>query len=1059
MTPQEIERYVLQASNSSNPSNQQQANNYLNQWVSSNNDNILANTIVEVVRVTQREVVLFYALTVFSRLNNADPQQRAIFRQEILSQLLQSSQSSSSSLSSIAIDNNTDVINSTSSSSSSSSNNNYHNQSSWSPSYLRTKVGVLLAHFIQSDFPQNWPSAFDDLQSPLLLQNAPDILLRTLVALMDDFGKDETEINTKIKDYLRGYNTNPQQPNQIIMVNNPQQSISGRLIDTISSILEQALAETNERAEEQIQIYAVLSLNVLKGFMSWVDIALVLDERILRLIFTALARGSVVDANTDAGVVAIECMGELIARGMEDDKKIQIICHSRVLENIHAHVDLVTVDASPIDVVLEVAKFINRTGLEVLPIISEQQQKQDIAIPDEIITLNNQLMDLFFRCFAFDDIDVSGAVIPLAGSLISISSDLQQQQNCQQQDSLMSKLLTITYNQMRYPPDFQYDYEDEDEAEEELYRTELRKLNQKFVRANSELCLRTLSTILSQLPLLLSAAPTPDIEVAVSLVYQYCEGIRPPPGMQVVMRDETFRNLLVGLHLSDIIQHPHSEVLTLYYETSVRYHPLLKERPDLLQKVLGAMTGARGLQHENGRVRSRCCYLLLRLIKSVGSSSNKSNKSSVLRPYVETAVSGIRGLLENSNVQLRLEDTLNLFETIGLLLGKNGLSPSEQGQYLTNVMTPHVHSIKTILNEMKQYNSQDPETYGETLSNSIAAIAYLSKGFKKPSIEVQTVLLETLEVAFSVLEALPNNEEIRNKTYVFVQRLIQCLEDKVLNIMPRLLFLLIQHCTAEDILDVSQLINQLCIKFKANATCALDSNLLPYLQKCHHISNTIGVDTGAPEHQQGQDVEVAPHLRTEQLSIQKLSYAVLNHIVSNDVTAVLISPTNISSLEAILQSMSEGAVSVEDPLMKKTCLIFFRLLLNQWVTTTIMTVGNGGNNVDSSDVPDYIVQGYVQFICDVLVPGMLQFFLRNDGIFNINDANSFRLLVEFSCILEILKTRLPEIFGNVVDKTIQQLALPLPMVEGFRLASTRKEFEDCLKGIIQQHRELQNTTR
>jgi len=1052
MTPQEIERYVLLASNPSNLQLQQQANNYLNQWVSSNNDNILADVIVEVVRVTQREVVLFYALTVFSRLNNADPQQRTMFRQEILSQLLQSSSSSSSS-SSITIDNNTDVINSTSTSS--SSNNNYHNQSSWSPTYLRTKVGVLLAHFIQSDFPQNWPTAFDDLQTPLLLQNAPDILLRTLVALMDDFGKDETEINAKIKDYLRGYNTNPQQPNQIMVVNNSQQSISGRLIDTISSILEQALAETNGRAEEQIQIYAVLSLNVLKGFMSWVDIALILDERILRLIFLALARGSVVDANTDAGVVAIECMGELIARGMDDDKKIQIICHSRVLENIHAHVDLVTVDASPIDVVLEVAKFINRTGLEVLPIISEQQQKQAIAIPDEIITLNNQLTDLFFRCFAYDDIDVSGAVIPLAGSLITTSSDLQQQ-SCQQQDILMSKLLNITYNQMRYPPDFQYDYEDEDEAEEELYRTELRKLNQKFVRKNSELCLRTLSTILSQLPLPLSAAPTPDIEVAVSLVYQYCEGIRPPPGMQVVMRDETFRNLLVGLHLSDIIQHPHSEVLTLYYETSVRYHPLLKERSDLLQKVLGAMTGPRGLQHENGRVRSRCCYLLLRLIKYVGSSSNKSNKSSVLRPYVETAVSGIQGLLENNNVQLRLEDTLNLFETIGLLLGKNGLSPSEQGQYLTNVMTPHVHSIKTILNERKQYVSQDPDTYEQTLSNSIAAIAYLSKGFKKPSTEVQTVLLETLEVAFSVLEALPNNEEIRNKTYVFVQRLIQCLEDKVLNIMPRLLFLLIQHCTAEDILDVSQLINQLCIKFKANAICALDSNLLPYLQKCHHISNTIGVDESALEHQPGQNVEVAPHLRTEQLSIQKLSYAVLNHIVSNDVTAVLISPTNISSLGVILQSMSEGAVCVEDPLMKKTCLIFFRLLLNQWVTTTFI---NGGNNIDSGAVPDYIVQGYVQFICDVLIPGMLRFFLRNDGIFNINDANSFRLLVEFSCILEIIKKHLPEIFGGMVDKTIQQLALPLPMVESFRLASTRKEFEDCLKGIIQHHRKLQSTTR
>jgi len=1039
MTPQEIERYVLLASDASNIELQQKANIFLNQWVTTNNDKVLADAIIEVVRVTQREVVLFYALTVFSRLNNADPRQRSVFRQEILTQLFQSSSSSpppTSPSSYIATDNNTNVINSTTSSS-----NNYHNRSSWSPTYLRTKVGVLLARFIQLDFPHAWPSTFDDLQAPQMLQNAPDILLRTLISLMDDFGRDETEINTKVKDYLRGYDTNLKQPNQVMVTNNPQQSISGRLIETISSILEQALSESNGRTKEQKQVYAILSLQALKGFMSWVDIVLLLDERILRLIFVALARGSAVDAANaaDAGVVAIECIEELVDRGMEDDKKIKMLSHTRVLENIHAHVDLVTVDASPIDVVLEVAKFINRTGLEVLPIIFSAEQQQQhrqvfVAIPDDFVTLKNQLVDIFFRCFAYDDIDVSGAVIPLAGSLISISSlDRQQQQTkFQQQKSLLPNLLNIAYNQMRYPLEFQYDYEDEDEAEEEIYRTELRKLNQKFVRANSELCLQTLSTILSHLPLPLSTAPTPDIEVAVSLVYQYCEGIRPPPGMKVVMRDETFCSLLVGLHLSDIIQHPHREVLTLYYETSVRYYPLLKERSDLLQKVLEGMTGTRGLQHEYARVRSRCCYLLLRLIKSVGSNSNKSNQNSVLRPYVETAVSGIQGLLENDNVQLRLEDTLNLFETIGLLLGKNGLTPSEQGQYLTNVMAPHVRSIEIILNEKKQYIAQDSDKYGEKLSNSIAAIAYLSKGFKRPSLEVQTVLMGTLQVALTVLEAFPTNYEVRNKTYVFIQRLIQCLENKVLNIMPRLLSLLIQHCTAEDILDVSQLINQLCIKFRTNAACVLDSNLLPFLQKCYHISNTIAIDKSASEHQQGQDrLEVAPHLRTEQLSIQKLSYAVLNHIVSNNVSAVLLSPTNVSSLEAILQSMSEGAISVEDPLMKKTCLVFFRLLLDQ-------TVGNGRSNLSA---PDYVVQGFVQFICDVLVPGILQSFLRNDGVFNVNDANYMRLLVEFSAILEILKTRLP---GNVVANTIFQF-------EGFRLASNRNEFEHCLKNLIQKN--------
>lgn len=115
--------------------------------------------------------------------------------------------------------------------------------------------------------------------------------------------------------------------------------------------------------------------------------------------------------------------------------------------------------------------------------------------------------------------------------------------------------------------------------------------------------------------------------------------------------------------MSDIVNHPHREVIIIYYETCVRYYPLLKKRPDLLQNILGAMTGSRGLQHENARVRSRCCYLLLRLVKSVGSKNPKNN---VLRPYVEIAVSGLQGILEIRSENLRLEDMLYLFETIGL---------------------------------------------------------------------------------------------------------------------------------------------------------------------------------------------------------------------------------------------------------------------------------------------------------------------------------------------------------------------------------------------------------
>ncbi len=992
MTPLEVEQYVLCASDSSNMQNQQQANALLNHWISSTEDRVLADALIPVLRTSQKEVVLFFVLTAFLNLRSTSLEQRSKMRQEIFWLIL--------------------------------------HERCWSPTFLRTKVGVLLASFIQLDYVSgNWPTAFEELQSPDLLQGAPDILLRTLVALMDDFGHNETPNNAKIKDLLRGFATCHQNMNVPLIP--PTQSLSAQLLRTISSLLTHSLEFCNGAVTSQQLQICVLALTALKGFMAWIDLSLVLEEpQVMHLIITALAKGSTTDSPmADAGVVAVECLQELIARGMEEEKKVAILVHTNILETIHAHINLETVDASPIDVVLEVAKFIDRTGLEVMSIMLGVHG--DMA-PDHA-KVRSQLLDLFFRCFAYDDIDVSGAVIPLAGSLIPLP--LIGSPPIPQTDPVLSQLLAVTFRQMRYPQDFQFDYEDEDEAEEEMYRTELRKLNQKFIRAAPEACLQFICQTLAQLPVPLSCVPTPDMEAALRLVYHYCEGIRPPPGMKVVMRDETFRNLIVALHTSDITLHPHREVLTLYYEIAARYYPLLRDRTDLLQKVLESISGTRGLQHEHSRVRSRCCYMLLRLVKSVGNNSNHSGPN-VLRPYVETAVAGIQALLENTSVQLRSEDTLNLFETIGLLLGKTGVEPAEQQKYLTQVMTPHIRSIEQIL-EQKEAVIQDPETYGEILSSSIAAIAFLSKGFKRPSEPVQLVLLETLQFATRVLETLPNVEVVRNKSLVFMQRLIQCLEDKVLPIMPRLLHLVILHCNQEDILDVAQLCNQLCIKFKEKSIPAMDAALIPFLQKCHALASNTATTTMSPII--SNDIVgsmTAPHERTEQLSIQKLSYMVLNHIAVNNVSGVLYTPTNLSNLEGILQTMSEGATRVEDPAMRKTCLVFFKEILERWIHA------NNGP-------PSTVVEGYIQFLCNVLIPATLESFAQ--PTFSIQDANQWRCVLEFAALLDLLREHASPVYQQqvLVGVLTKRLGCPTVLVEHFSMATDRKAVESGLKALLE----------
>ena len=421
--------------------------------------------------------------------------------------------------------------------------------------------------------------------------------------------------------------------------------------------------------------------------------------------------------------------------------------------------------------------------------------------------------------------------------------------------------------------------------------------------------------------------------------------------------------------------------------------------------------------------------MLLRLVKSAGNSSNDSGPN-VMRPYVETAVSGIQALLENKALQLRSEDTLNLFETIGLLLGKTGVDPSEQKRYLTQVMTPHIHSIEQVLNRNEEV-ARDPDTYGEILSSSIAAIASLSKGFKRPEESVQLVLLETLHFAVKVLEALPNVEAVRNKTMVLMQRLIQCLEDKVAPVMPRLLHLLILQCTQEDVLDVAQLYNQISIKFKERSIPLIDAALLPFLQKCYSLARDASTSTD------DSAATTAPHQLTEQLSIHKLTYMVLNNIASNQASGVLYTATNLPHLEGILQSMSEGATRVEDVVMKKHCLVFFKEVLEKWVAPGM-----------NPPAPPGVVQGFIHFVHSVLMPGVFESFVRST--FSVHDANQWRCVLEVAAILDILRQQVPGVYQQevLVELFTKRLGCPNAVTESLARARERKAIEVSLKVLL-----------
>lgn len=949
MTPQEFESCVLLASDVSSQQQQWDATSRLSEWVSQDPSTV-ASVLLETIPTTSHERVQFYALTTIQR--------REILISTSLQQRVQLRE--------------------------------YLLTSSGGELYLLTKRGVVLASLILMDFPNSWPDAFDHL----LQQTSPDLYLRTLDVLLEDLDQNPTnEAYKLVKDVIRGYYGSSPLP--------VEQTITAHLMERLLMLLAQSL-------QQNAPHISILTLSVWKRFMSWVDVTLVLADAAQKLLFACLHAHSY-----EIGVLAVECWHELMGRGMEPEKKVALLIQTELLGKLHAHVNLETVDASPIEVVIQVAKLIDTAGQELLPLITEQTSSPDPGL----YALWNQLLDLFFRCFSYDDIDVSGAVVPLASQLATNSAPANSSGSGSPQ--ILSRIMAILYRQMRYPLDHRFDHDDDDEAEEEVYRSELRKLYVRLVRTCPEMCLQFLCEALSNLPVPISASPMPDVEAALRLVFHYCEGIRPPPGMKVVMKNETFCSILVALHgNSDITSHPHREVLLLYYDVAVRYYPIFVRQPELLPTLLQGLSGSRGLQHSHPRVRSRSCYLLLRLVKSV---------VKVLRPYVETAVTGIQGLLSNlTEESLRPDDVLYLFETIGLLLGKTGLSPLEQQQSLVRIMAPHIRSMETTL--QSEHFTRDQEYFGTILAGSIAAIAYLTKGFHKPPTQVQVVLMETVSITLAVLEALPGNDAIRSKSMIFLQRMILCVGPGILPKIPPFITVLIDHCDVNDFQDVAQLLVQLCIKFKQEAAIALDPALLPFLRKCHSL---------IPSEEEVITQNIPPHLRTEQLSIQKLSFTVLQHIVSYKATAVLVSPTNATSFESVLRTMKDGSVAVEDPVVKKACIAFFRELCDQWLDKDM------ANSSGST-----LTNGFVRFLRETYIPDMLKCLL--EPTFNEQDAMQARNISEFAQIVASLKTKSnsEEFDRYVIQGTLLSLGCSPSLLEAFRSASAASEMVMCLKEMI-----------
>jgi exportin-T len=499
--------------------------------------------------------------------------------------------------------------------------------------YLRAGAAHILTLMIKCDYPENWPSAFDDLLDITAQGGEPavDVMLQILKEMQDEivtFSSTRTESealhNTAIKDAMRATNAT----------------------ERIVALLYEVLSAPDQHTEDVVG----RAIGVLQDFAVWVPINLIVNDQFVPLLYAFLEH-----ANPTLRSGAAGCWKEIVLRGMDQQSKLELLQSVRMVDVLQR----VRVDDDTVGAVVDFAS----ASFEHILAITAELTNQVQAGSDVGVMLSSLLqlsLHLVLQCLGNDELEGNSKISSAIDAFVTV---LKQQAGEQADGQLfvamneLPNVLMAICNRMRYDEDFQFDMDDEDEAEEEALKHYLRKTFVNVARVYPSVCLDLITSVLCSLPQPLSTSPFPDIEVALRLMYHFGEAAK---GKTAALQQSTFPSLVVALHESDVDQHRHWAVLLAYYDVCARYSSILTEHPNLLEKVIGDMLGPGGLRSEQATLRSRSSYNLLKILESAGQFAV---------PYLAPIMQAVQGTFLRFCFCSHAMDLLVLLFVVSLLFG------------------------------------------------------------------------------------------------------------------------------------------------------------------------------------------------------------------------------------------------------------------------------------------------------------------------------------------------------------------------------------------------------
>ncbi|KAI8815711.1 armadillo-type protein [Fimicolochytrium jonesii] len=754
------------------------------------------------------------------------------------------------------------------------------------PAFIRNKFVQVLVLLFANEYPEEWPTFFDDLLSLVdASKGGPrgsiiiDVFLRVSLAIDDEIANQliarhasRVARNTLLKDVMR-------------------EGAVAKLVAAWGDILMSSYQNNPDVANACLQLFG--------RYVSWIDINLVANASFMSALYQFIGEENLRQS-------ACECLTEIIAKGMAPLDKLNLI------QGLNVASVLGGFDTSDSDFVEVAARLVNVLGLELCRCWEETGSVPEAQ--EAAFSLLQQVFPYLVQYLAFEYDEVTQGLLHFLGSYLNVLKKLgRDQQTGGISDNLLALLRTIILK-MKY-----------DEEEDHQFGGDAGSIDAEFIKLRENLKPHFDAIGAIDKSLFISNVTSAvvgifdryaensggmswsEAELALHLVYivgestqgtgQFLsEGPSPQPA--------PLAEMLTKMITSGISLYPHLSISSLFCENLARYPQFFDHFPQYLPNALEAFVDQRGLHHDKIAIRSRVYYLFSQFVRATKAK---------LAPFVETVLNSIQDLLvvqlpaprvppadgEDEATSVTFDSQLYVFEAAGMMISLDAISPEKQADLLTAVLTPLMMQMEEIMKNELYLRDSPPDNVVFTLqlNHIICAIGSTSKGFPDVVSGKATrtvppwalVFQQALDVIAAVLERLHNSELIRDAARFAFQRMVHSMGTNIMNhVGPLITAGLWNNSTPKELLDFLPFLGLITHKFKPGVFPLLNELVGPLLTSIFASLN--------------QPVEGTDDAFSR-LELRKAYLNFLAQVFNSDMEGILLTERNMPQLNMVLQSV------------------------------------------------------------------------------------------------------------------------------------------------------------